>query len=46
MTTTRPDARERQFVLGPEKVRATILTTGAETAAATTSPTAGSPRAR
>jgi hypothetical protein len=31
MTTTRPDARERQFVLGPEKVRATILTTGAET---------------
>jgi mannose-6-phosphate isomerase-like protein (cupin superfamily) len=31
MPTTRPDARERQYVLGPEKVRATILTTGAET---------------
>ena len=31
MTTTRPDAPERRFVLGPEKVRATILTTGAET---------------
>lgn len=30
-TTTRLDARERQFVLGPEKVRTTILTTGAET---------------
>ena len=31
MTTTRPDMRERQFVLGPEQVRVTILTTGAET---------------
>jgi quercetin dioxygenase-like cupin family protein len=31
MTTTRPDARERQFVLGPERVRVTILTTAAET---------------
>jgi mannose-6-phosphate isomerase-like protein (cupin superfamily) len=31
MTTTRPDLRERQFVLGPERVRVTILTTGAET---------------
>ena len=31
MTTTRPDIRERQFVLGPERVRVTILTTGAET---------------
>ena len=31
MTTVRPAARERQFVLGPEQVRATILTTGAET---------------
>jgi quercetin dioxygenase-like cupin family protein len=31
MTTTRPDARERQFVLGPERVRVTILTTGPET---------------
>jgi quercetin dioxygenase-like cupin family protein len=30
-TTTRPEASERQFVMGPEKVRATILTTGAET---------------
>jgi mannose-6-phosphate isomerase-like protein (cupin superfamily) len=30
-TTTRPGIRERQFVMGPEKVRATILTTGAET---------------
>jgi quercetin dioxygenase-like cupin family protein len=29
--TTRPAARERRFVLGPEQVRATILTTGAET---------------
>jgi hypothetical protein len=31
MTTIRPDARDRQFVLGPERVRVTILTTGAET---------------
>jgi mannose-6-phosphate isomerase-like protein (cupin superfamily) len=31
MTTTRPDMRERQFVLGPERVRVTILTAGAET---------------
>ena len=31
MTTTRPDLGERQFVLGPERVRATILTTGGET---------------
>jgi mannose-6-phosphate isomerase-like protein (cupin superfamily) len=31
MTTTRPEMRQRQFVLGPERVRATILTTGAET---------------
>jgi quercetin dioxygenase-like cupin family protein len=31
MTTTRPDARDRRFVLGPERVRVTILTTGAET---------------
>jgi mannose-6-phosphate isomerase-like protein (cupin superfamily) len=31
MTTTRPDMPERQFVLGPEQVRVTILTTGAET---------------
>src|SRR5215216_5111248 len=31
MTTTRPDMRERQFVLGPEGVRVTILSTGAET---------------
>lgn len=30
-TTTRPEARERQFDLGPERVQATILTTGAET---------------
>jgi quercetin dioxygenase-like cupin family protein len=30
-TATRPVTRERQFVMGPEKVRATILTTGAET---------------
>ena len=30
-TTTRPEAHERQFVLGPEQVQATILTTGAET---------------
>jgi quercetin dioxygenase-like cupin family protein len=30
-TTTRPAVREREFVLGPEKVRATILTTAAET---------------
>jgi quercetin dioxygenase-like cupin family protein len=30
-TTTRPEERERQFVLGPERVQATILTTGAET---------------
>jgi quercetin dioxygenase-like cupin family protein len=29
--TTRPAARERQFVLGPERVQATILTTGSET---------------
>jgi mannose-6-phosphate isomerase-like protein (cupin superfamily) len=29
--TARPVARERQFVLGPEQLRATILTTGAET---------------
>ena len=29
--TARPAAREHQFVLGPERVRATILTTGAET---------------
>jgi hypothetical protein len=46
MTTTRPDMRPRQFVLGPERVRATILTTGAETGGRTTSPTAGCPRAR
>ena len=31
MTTTRPDLHARQFVLGPERVRVTILTTGAET---------------
>jgi mannose-6-phosphate isomerase-like protein (cupin superfamily) len=31
MTTTRPDLPQRQFVLGPERVRVTILTTGAET---------------
>ena len=31
MTTTWPDMRQRQFVLGPERVRVTILTTGAET---------------
>src|SRR4029453_14050509 len=31
MSTTRLDMRERQFVLGPERVRVTILTTGAET---------------
>jgi quercetin dioxygenase-like cupin family protein len=30
-TTTRPVIRERQFILGPEQVRATILTTGEET---------------
>jgi hypothetical protein len=30
-TTARPEATTRQFVMGPEKVRATILTTGAET---------------
>lgn len=30
-TRTRPQPPERQFVMGPEKVRATILTTGAET---------------
>jgi mannose-6-phosphate isomerase-like protein (cupin superfamily) len=30
-TTTRPEARERRFVMGPERVRVTILTTGAET---------------
>jgi quercetin dioxygenase-like cupin family protein len=30
-TTPRPEAREREFVLGPERVRATILTTAAET---------------
>jgi quercetin dioxygenase-like cupin family protein len=30
-TTTPSEARERQFVLGPERVQATILTTGAET---------------
>ena len=30
-TTTRPVTRERQFVMGPERVRASILTTGAET---------------
>jgi quercetin dioxygenase-like cupin family protein len=30
-TTTRPEARERRFVMGPERVQATILTTGAET---------------
>jgi quercetin dioxygenase-like cupin family protein len=30
-TTTPPEARERQFVLGPERARITILTTGAET---------------
>jgi uncharacterized RmlC-like cupin family protein len=30
-TTTRPEARERQFVMGPERVQVTILTTGAET---------------
>jgi quercetin dioxygenase-like cupin family protein len=30
-TAARPITRERQFVMGPEKVRATILTTGAET---------------
>ena len=29
--TTRPEATTRQFVMGPEKVRATILTTGTET---------------
>ncbi len=30
-TTTQPKASERRFVLGPEQVQATILTTGAET---------------
>ena len=30
-TTDRPVTRGRQFVLGPERVQATILTTGAET---------------
>ena len=30
-TTTTPGARERRFVMGPERVQATILTTGAET---------------
>jgi|Tabmets5t2r1_1033131.scaffolds.fasta_scaffold04992_5 quercetin dioxygenase-like cupin family protein len=30
-TTTRPLTRGRQFVLGPERARITILTTGAET---------------
>jgi hypothetical protein len=30
-TTTRPVTREREFVLGPERARITILTTGAET---------------
>jgi quercetin dioxygenase-like cupin family protein len=30
-TTTRPVTRGRQFVLGPERARITILTTGAET---------------
>ena len=30
-TTPRPEAQEREFVLGPERVRATILTTAAET---------------
>jgi quercetin dioxygenase-like cupin family protein len=29
--TTRPVAKERQFVIGPEKARITILTPGAET---------------
>lgn len=30
-TTTRPQAQERRFVMGPEQVRVTILTTEAET---------------
>jgi quercetin dioxygenase-like cupin family protein len=30
-TTTRPGAQQRQFVFGPERLRATILTTAAET---------------
>jgi len=30
-TTTRPGAPERQFVFGPERLRATILTTATET---------------
>jgi quercetin dioxygenase-like cupin family protein len=30
-TTTRPGATERQFIFGPERLRATVLTTGAET---------------
>ena len=30
-TTTRPVAQERELVLGPERARITILTTGAET---------------
>jgi quercetin dioxygenase-like cupin family protein len=30
-TATRPAAEERRFVMGPEQVRVTILTTGAET---------------
>jgi quercetin dioxygenase-like cupin family protein len=30
-TTARPDARERRFVLGPERAQLTILTTAAET---------------
>jgi hypothetical protein len=30
MTRTSSDARDRTFVLGPEKVRATILTAEAE----------------
>jgi quercetin dioxygenase-like cupin family protein len=30
-TTTRPGTPQRQYVFGPERLRATILTTGAET---------------
>jgi len=45
-TTPRPEAREREFVLGPERVRVTILTTAAETDGPTTSSTVSCQRAR
>jgi hypothetical protein len=45
-TTTPPEARERRFVMGPERVQVTILTTGPRPTAATTSSTASCPRAR